>query len=96
MPSPAPAAASAAITPTAPATFSAGNSSRMMPKDSGRTPPPMPWITRATIMTPIEPARAASTDPTASATSAATSIRSLPHMSPSRPMIGVKIDADSR
>ncbi len=56
----------------------------------------MPWITRATIMMTIEPVSAASTDPTVRATSAATSIRSLPYMSPSRPMIGVKIDADSR
>jgi hypothetical protein len=68
----------------------------MMPKDSGRTPPPMPWITRATIMMTIEPVRAASTDPSVRAISAATSSRSLPHMSPRRPMIGVKIDADSR
>src|SRR5260370_344653 len=37
-----------------------------------------------------------STEPAVSALSAATSIRSLPRMSPSRPMIGVKIDADSR
>ena len=33
MPSPAPAAASAAMTPIAPITFSFGNSSRMSPKD---------------------------------------------------------------
>jgi hypothetical protein len=68
----------------------------MMPKDSGSTPPPMPWITRATIMMTIEPVKAASTDPAVRAISATTSIRSLPHMSPRRPMMGVKIDADSR
>ncbi len=56
----------------------------------------MPWIPRATIMTATEPAKAASIEPTVSAISAATSIRSLPRMSPRRPMIGVKIDADSR
>lgn len=59
----------------------------MMPKDSGITPPPIPWMTRATIMTVtsvVTPARAA------------TSSRSLPTVSPLRPMIGVKIDADSR
>ncbi len=68
----------------------------MMPNDSGSTPPPTPWITRATIMTTIEPATAASTEPTVRAISAATSIRSLPRMSPSRPTIGVKTDADSK
>ncbi len=47
-------------------------------------------------MTLTEPARAASTEPTARAISAATSIRSLPRMSPRRPRIGVKIDADTR
>ena len=82
--------------PMAEATFSRGNSSRMMPKVSGRTPPPMPWITRAAISTPIVPATAASSEPTASAPSAKTSIRSLPTLSPTRPMIGVKIDADTR
>jgi len=38
MPSPAPAAANAAMTPIAPITFSFGNSSRMSPKDRERTP----------------------------------------------------------
>ena len=41
-------------------------------------------------------ASAATSDPNASVTSATTSIRSLPNMSPSRPRIGVKIEALSR
>ncbi len=84
------------MTPMAPGTFSRGNSSRMMPNESGNTPPPTPWMTRATIMTEIDPASAASSDPIASAATAMTSSRAFPCMSPSRPMIGVKIDAESR
>ena len=36
------------------------------------------------------------TEPTASAPRAKTSMRSLPTLSPIRPMMGVKIEADSR
>ncbi len=82
--------------PTAPATLALGNSSRTMPNASGTTPPPMPWITRAMIMTVTFVATAASRLPAASATKVRTKIRSLPTMSPMRPMIGVKIDAESR
>ena len=91
-----PTAVSAARIPTAPATFSSGNSSRMIPKPSGSVPPPSPWIARATIITPRLGATAASTDPTARATSAATKTHFLPNMSPTRPRIGVMTDADSR
>ena len=96
MPSPAPTAVSAAIVPTAPATRSAGNSSRMIPKAHGSMPPANPWITRATIITAIDDATAASSEPTASAISVATKTRFLPVMSPTRPRIGVMIEADSR
>ena len=96
MPRPAPTADRDARDPTAPATFSGGNSSLMMPNAAGIMPPATPWMTRATIMIPMFGARAASTDPTASATSVTTKTRSLPIMSPTRPRIGVKIDADSR
>ena len=96
MPRPPPTAASDAITPTALETFAFGNSSRMMPNASGSTPPPMPWIARATIITPTLVATAASSEPTDSAINVATNTRSLPIMSPMRPMIGVQIDADSR
>ena len=68
----------------------------MMPNASGKTPPPTPWITRATIITEMFVATAASSDPTDKATSVITNTRSLPTMSPSRPMIGVKIEAESK
>jgi hypothetical protein len=96
MPRPAPTAVREASTPTAPVTLPGGNSSRMIPNATGTIPPPTPWITRATIMTPIEGATAASSDPTASATRVATKTRFLPAISPIRPRIGVMIDADSR
>ena len=84
------------MTPTAPATFSRGNSSRMMPKASGITPPPTPWMARAMIITEIDVASAARIDPMASTASTMTSTRTLPIMSPTRPRIGVKTDAESR
>ena len=93
---PAPKASTAAMTPTAPATLARGNSSRMIPNDNGITAPPTPWMTRATIRTMIEWDRPARTDPAASAARVATSNRSFPAMSPMRPRIGVKTDADSR
>ena len=68
----------------------------MMPNATGSMPPAKPWITRATIMTPMDGATAASSDPTASATSVPTKTFFLPAMSPTRPRIGVMIDADSR
>ncbi len=49
--------------PIAPATRSRGNSSRMMPNASGKTAPPTPWITRATIMTPTSSSSAATSEP---------------------------------
>lgn len=93
---PPPKAVSAAVMPTAPRTRSGGNSSRMMPKEIGSTPPPRPWITRATIISEIECERPASTEPPVSASSVTMSIRSLPTMSPMRPRIGVATEADSR
>ena len=68
----------------------------MIPNATGIIPPPAPWITRATIRTPMDGATAASSEPTARAMSVPTKTRSLPFMSPTRPRIGVMIDADSR
>ena len=96
MPNPLPTAIIADESPMAPATFSRGNSSRMIPNASGSTPPPAPWIRRATISSPIECATAPSPVPTPSATRVTTNIRSLPYTSPMRPRMGVKTDADSR
>ena len=78
------------------ATRSRGNSSRMIPKASGKTAPPAPWMTRPRISTSIELASAATSVPTPSMHSDATSVRSLPNMSPRRPMIGVRTEALSR
>ena len=75
---------------------SRGNSSRMMPNASGKIAPPKPWMTRATIITLMFVASAASSVPAASTPSETTSVRSLPNMSPRRPTIGVKIEALSR
>lgn len=53
-------------------------------------------MTRATIIGSMLVANAAISEPIESATSAATSIRSLPTLSPTRPTMGVNTDADSR
>ena len=79
-----------------PATRSRGNSSRTIPKASGKMPPPAPWITRPTIISPSELEIAETKVPTARMTSVSSSSRSLPYMSPSRPRIEVPTDADSR
>ena len=84
------------MTPMAPATRSAGNSSRMIPNASGNTAPPEPWMIRPTNITGRDVANALIKDPTERATSTATMIRSLPNMSPTRPRIGVAIAALSR
>ena len=96
IPAPPPTAVMAATTPTPVATRSWGNSSRMMPKARGRTAAPMPWMARATMSTTMDCASPASADPTARARRVTTSIRSLPTMSPTRPRMGVKTDADSK
>ena len=84
------------MTPMAPATRSAGNSSRMIPKERGNTAPPAPWMTRPTSITGSVVASALINDPTERATRTATMIRSLPSMSPTRPRIGVAMAALSR
>ena len=58
--------------------------------------PPTPWITRPAISSAIEWERAQTSDPRAKMIRVMTSIRSLPNMSPSRPMIGVATEAASR
>ena len=78
------------------ATRSRGNSSRMIPNESGKIAPPTPWMTRARMSTSMLVASAASREPAPRTASEATSVCSLPNMSPSRPTIGVKTDALSR
>ena len=95
-PAPPPTPASADITPTAPATRSRGNSSRMIPNASGKMPPAAPCTTRPTSITVSEVASADTVVATHSSTSTATSSRSLPYMSPRRPISGVATEALSR
>ena len=82
--------------PMLPGTRSAGNSSRTMENDSGKMPPPTPWMSRATISTASEVDTAASMVPAARISSVHTSSRFLPYMSPSLPMIAVPTEAESR
>nr|WP_262414572.1 hypothetical protein [Streptomyces sp. ST1015] len=96
MPTPPPAAMTADRALMRPGTASAANSSRMMPKESGKSAPPTPWTTRATMRTPMVGASAASRQPTRTAARTATSVRLRPIRSPTRPRIGVKTDAESR
>ena len=77
-------------------TRSAGNSSRMMPKHSGSTPPPTPCSTRPATTSSSEEPSAATTEPAANTLSDSTSIRRLPNMSPRRPTIGVNTAAETR
>ncbi len=72
------------------------NSSRMMPKANGITPPPAPWTMRARISHSMLGATPARNDPSVSAASAPTSTRFLPTASPSRPSSGVATEAESR
>ena len=65
-----------------PATFSRGNSSRTMPKASGKMPPAAPWSARPTTTSTSEPAIAESSVPSARITNVHSSTRSLPYMSP--------------
>ena len=51
--------------PTATPTRSAGNSSRMIPKLSGKTAAPVPWSTRHATSQPSESPAAAASDPSA-------------------------------
>ena len=82
--------------PMPPATFSGGNSSRTMPKASGKMPPATPWMTRAGISSGSEVATAASRVPAVRIAKVQSSSFSLPYMSPSRPMIAVPTEAASR
>jgi hypothetical protein len=68
----------------------------MIPNESGNVAPPTPWIARPAISTSIDWDSAAISDPRPNVVRVTTSIRSLPSMSPRRPMIGVAIEAVSR
>ena len=93
MPSPAPTPRMDERNPMPPTTRSLGNSSRMMPKESGKTAPPAPWMIRPASMIGSVVARALTSVPTESRTRTATSTFSLPSMSPTRPRMGVQMAA---
>ena len=82
--------------PMAPATLAAGSSSLMMPKASGNSAPPTPCTARPATSSASVVARPDKTVPATRAAMVASSIRRLPNMSPSRPMIGVATEADSK
>ena len=75
--------------PIMPGTRAVGNSSRMMPKVSGKIAPAKPCSTRAKISTSRLGAKAAMRLPTAIAPTEMTNMRRLPIMSPMRPNSGV-------
>ena len=79
-----------------PATRSLGNSSLAIENASGKIPPATPCTTRAAISIASDWATAANSVPAASTMSVHTNRRSLPYMSPSRPMIDVPTDAETR
>ena len=89
-PSPPPMPKVAEMRPIEVATRSRGNSSRMIPKASGKIAPPAPWIARPRMSTPIDPPMADTSEPSANTPSTASSTFSLPYMSPSRPSSGVE------
>ena len=95
-PAPPPIPNVAEIRPMLLATFSRGNSSRMIPKQSGKMPPPAPCRTRPSTTTSRPVPSADTTEPAANSPSATTSSRRLPNMSPRRPKIGVQTAAESR
>ena len=68
----------------------------MIDIESGKMPPPSPWMTRPTTSGASVVATALTNVPIATAVSAITRTRFLPNMSPSRPRIGVATDALSR
>ncbi len=68
----------------------------MIEKASGKMPPPTPWITRPTSMRVSDEAIAETKVPIPSRASTIRSSRSLPYMSPSRPMMGVVTEALKR
>ena len=89
-PSPPPMPKVAEMRPIEVATRSRGNSSRMIPKASGKIAPPAPWMARPRMSTPIDPPIADTSEPSAKTPSTASSTFSLPYMSPRRPRSGVR------
>ena len=91
-PSPPPTPNTDDMTPTATPTRSAGNSSRMIPKASGKTAAPVPCSTRQATSHPRESPAAAAREPRPNTSRQTTSSRRLPYMSPSLPSSGVSTE----
>ena len=89
MPTPPPMPSTADTVPMATARRSSGNSSRMIPKLSGKDAPPTPWTTRKAISTPTLGAKMAPTEPSRNTPRVIIISRFLPYWSPRRPTIGV-------
>ena len=77
-------------------TFSAGNSSRMIAKLSGKSAAPAPETTRKAISDQRFQAKAAPRQPARKSPRLISSSRSLPNWSPSRPRIGVITAPETR
>ena len=73
-----------------------GNSSRMIPKLSGKTAPAAPDTMRKAISVQMSGAAAQPMQPTRNVAREKTSSRSLPNRSPSLPRMGVSTAAESR
>ena len=82
--------------PTATPTFSFGNSSRMIPNDSGKIAAPKPCSARNAISDPMLQAHAAPSDATPKIAIEITSNFFFPCASPSLPRIGVSTDELTR
>ena len=95
-PRPPPTANTAETAPTATLTFSAGNSSLMIAKLSGKTAAPVPWRIRQPMSTAMFGAKIAATLPVKKIRRLMRSTRSFPYWSPSRPSSGVATEAESR
>ena len=81
-------AETAAQIPSARARLSAGKASAVSASESeSSAAPPIPWITRAAISTPAEPAAPASSEPAAKIAIPITKTRRRPRRSPSRPAV---------
>src|SRR5215207_3171798 len=96
IPRPPPTPNTAERSPIATFTRSAGNSSRMIAKLSGKSAPPAPERIRNAISDQMFQAAAAPMQPARKRPRLTSSIRSLPYWSPSRPRIGVATAAETR
>ena len=96
IPKPPPTPQTAESRPIPTFTLSAGNSSRMIAKLSGKSAPPAPETTRNAISDQRLQANEAATQPARKSPRLISSSRSLPNWSPRRPRIGVSTAPETR